>query len=203
MPPGQDPFGTNPFQQPGPWSQQDNPLTNPAMFVRAPAAPRRSPARQRVVHYATVTVVFILLVGCCGGVGYLVNDDDDAKKPAAGTATAASPSPTPTWSPRPTPTFSSRGLESPPPPVSAAPSKPSLDDVDKGDCLKNNGTNENPDMAPAPCAKGTYQVLARFYGTVIDTCHTVAGSTTSYTVTYYRNGIPDFSRSYVFCLKRR
>lgn len=34
-------------------------------------------------------------------------------------------------------------------------------------------------------------------------CQSVSGATTTYTVTYYVNYVPQIGRSYVFCLKRR
>jgi hypothetical protein len=58
-------------------------------------------------------------------------------------------------------------------------------------------------MVPVPCGKGTYQVLARYPGYIDTVCLSVQGYTTSYTVTYYVNGIPDSARSYVLCLKKR
>jgi hypothetical protein len=216
-PPGQNPFDQNPFdpqQRPvdstveslnAYFARQqyqggsDNPLTNPAMFVR-PAPPRRPSAlRQLAGRYASVIGAIVLLAACCGGVRLLGGGDDEEKpkRSAAGTRapspSATSASATRTYSPPP---YS-------PPPATTAPSKPSLDDVKKGQCLKNNGTNEDPEMVPAPCGKGTYQVLARFSGYIDTVCLSVQGYTTSYTVTYYVNGIPDSARSYVLCLRKR
>lgn len=72
-----------------------------------------------------------------------------------------------------------------PPPATTAPTKPNLDDVQKGQCLKNNGTNDDPEMVPVTCGRGTYQVLARHPGYIDTVCLSVQGYTTSYTVTYY------------------
>jgi hypothetical protein len=191
-------FARQPYQ-----GGSDNPLTNPAMFVRAtPPAPVRRPSvlRRLAGRYASVIGAIVLLAACCGGVRLLGggDDDDKPKRSAAGTRaplpSTTSPSATRTYSPPP---------YSPPPPATTAPSKPSLDSVQKGQCLKNNGTNEDPEMVPAPCGKGTYQVLARFSGYIDTVCLSVQGYTTSYTVTYYVNGIPDSARSYVLCLKKR
>ena len=59
-------------------------------------------------------------------------------------------------------------------------------------------------MVPAKCGPGTYQVLKRIYGTIDGSQRqSVKGATTTYTVTYYINNVPQISQSYVFCLKRR
>ena len=198
--PGQNPFDQG-YQVYG-GGGADNPLTNPGMFVRpAPPAPpprRRSAIRNGLQRVAAGAAVSLLIAACCGGfrlLGITGGDDDKPKRSAATptpTRSSASPSPSRTFS-RPPSTA----------PASTAPAKPALDDVQKGQCLKNNGTNEDPDMVPAPCGKGTYQVLARYSGYIDVVCQNVPGYTTSYVVTYYRNGIPDSLRSYVLCLKRR
>jgi hypothetical protein len=172
-----------------------NPLTQPDLFVRPPRPP--SPWRQRLIGLGVVAA----LVACCGGLVYTVSGGNDDKPKAAAVAASASASPrySYTYSPPPTVTRTTPPPTSPPPP----PSPTGLDGVKESDCLKNTGTDEDPHMVPTPCARGTYKVLKRLYGTInTGQCQTVRGSTATYTVTYYRNGIPDFGLSYVFCLKK-
>lgn len=197
----------NPFepqgsqQQPGYFAQQGsgNPFDDPAMFQRnRPPAPPRPPSRFK--RFAVSAVMSVATAAACGGINALFDDDDDTKK--RNTAVASTPTPSPTYT-RPSATYS-------PPPTSrsaAPPPSPTanpLDSVDKGDCLKNTGTASDPEMVPVTCGPGTYQVLKRVYGTIDATqCQSVSGATTTYTVTYYRNGITQISQSYVFCLKKR
>jgi hypothetical protein len=200
----------NPFEPQGPnspgrqpanyFAQQGtgNPFDDPAMFERnRPPAPPRPPSRFK--RFAVSAALSVATAACCGGINAVFNDDDEKKR---NTAVASTPTPSPTYS-RPSPTYS-------PPPTSrsaAPPPSPTanpLDAVGKGDCLKNTGTDSDPEMVPVACGAGTYQVLKRVYGTIdASQCQSVSGATTTYTVTYYRNGITQISQSYVFCLKKR
>jgi hypothetical protein len=133
------------------------------------------------------------------GLNWFFDGDDDDYKTPQNTARTATPT-TPTYTPA-TPTYSPPPVTSAPPPTATA---NALDSVDKGDCLKNTGTDYDPEMVPIACGPGTYQVLKRIYGTIDgNQCQGVSGATTTYTVTYYVNNIPQISRSYVFCLKKR
>ncbi|GIJ68784.1 LppU/SCO3897 family protein [Virgisporangium ochraceum] len=174
---------------------------DPQLYVRQ--RPPRPPSRfrRRIGDVAIRIAAAVAVLACCGGLNALFNDDDDEKErrtsAGASTPSPTRPSPPPTsYSPPPTPTRS----VAPPP----SPSTNPLDAVDKGDCLKNTGTDYDPDMVPVACGPGTYQVLRRIYGTIdANQCQSVSGATTTYTVTYYRNNIPQYGQSYVFCLKKR
>jgi hypothetical protein len=212
---GPDPTNRNPFDPPSspppvdssieglnsyfarqPAGHGVDPLSQPDLFVRP--ARRPSPWRQRLITLG----VFGLALACCGGLAYTVGGSND-DKPKASSAAATTPSPTPksSYNPSPTPPATTKPPTTAPP----APSQSSnaLDGVKENDCLKNTGTDADPEMVPTPCGRGAYKVLKRLYGT-IDTsqCQTVRGTTASYTVTYYRNGIPVIGLSYVFCLKK-
>lgn len=87
-----------------------------------------------------------------------------------------------------------------------------LDGLPVGDCLRNAGTNTDPEMVPHSCSPGTYEVLARDSGTVDhNVCSVYPGSTDTYIVEKYvvttRNGIevgrtPSVLDSYVLCLRQ-
>jgi hypothetical protein len=182
----------------------DDPLTNPAMFVRnTPPRRQRSVSKEKLTQFGVGAAVVLALVACCSGANALFNDDDDDKPRNTADTSTPTPSSTYTYSPPPLETSS----PPPPPPTSAPPPSPTangLDSVQKGDCLKNTGTDSDPEMEPAKCGPGTYQVLKRIYGTIDSSqCQSVSGATTTYTVTYYVNYVPQISQSYVFCLKRR
>ncbi|GAA0926544.1 LppU/SCO3897 family protein [Virgisporangium aurantiacum] len=170
---------------------------NPANFVRnRPPAPRRppSPAKRFVLKAAGA----VLLLAVCSGLNMYFDKDDKPKNTARNATPAPAYTPaTPTYTYSAPPTYSA-------PAATPTPTANALDAVDKGDCLKNTGTDYDPEMVPIACGPGTYQVLKRIYGTIDgNQCQSVSGATTTYTVTYYVNNIPQISRSYVFCLKRR
>jgi hypothetical protein len=195
-PPGQQPFGADQaFPPPGVFPA-------PGAFP-PPGAPPTPPRRGRFAALLVPGAVVLLVLACCGyGIFRSFGGGDDDKPKNTGAAASArptssfsyAPSLPPTRSPSPIPTTS------PPPP---SPTKPSLDDVKEKDCLRNDGTDTDPEMVPVACGKGTYQVLKRLYGTIDPSpCQDVRGYTAHYTVTYYRNGIMQISSSYVFCLKK-
>jgi hypothetical protein len=87
-----------------------------------------------------------------------------------------------------------------------------LDGLPVGDCLRNAGTDADPEMVSQSCAPGAFQVLVRKLGTVDqNACSGVVGSTATYIVQKYvvtRRGGIEISRtlslldSYVFCLRQ-
>ena len=198
----QQPGQQQPGQQANYFTQQNtgNPF-DPANFERtAPPAPPRPPSRLK--KFAVSAGVSLAVAACGSGVKALFDDDDEDKTPRSLPVAAAPTGTSPTAvSPTAASTAASPVRSSQAPPSATA--NP-LDAVDKGDCLKNTGTDADPEMVPVACGSGTYQVLKRVYGTIdANQCQSVSGATTTYTVTYYRNGITQISRSYVFCLKKR
>ncbi|WP_018685488.1 LppU/SCO3897 family protein [Actinokineospora enzanensis] len=96
------------------------------------------------------------------------------------------------------------------PPIDTVPVDPQ-DSATVGTCLQQTGTDTDPDMIPAPCARGMFRVKQRFAGTTLDSaCRKVRGYTHTFIVTKYyvttRNGIeisrrPAPAESYVLCLQ--
>jgi hypothetical protein len=175
-----------------------NPLTQPELFVRPP---RRRPRRRLFGILSSTAVLVVAALFCAGLVKTLAGDKRTPSSAAAASSAPALRSPASTSSPAVAPS---------PPAIATSPSalapsatgKP-LDAVQVRDCLKNNGTDSAPDMVPVACTRGTYQVLRRLFGTIDPSpCRSVRGTTSYYTVTYYRNAIPDVGLSYVFCLKK-
>jgi hypothetical protein len=178
---------------------------DPQLYVRQrPPAPPRRPFRRKLQN-AGIRIAAAAAVAACGfGVEAAFDDDEPDKRRTSGGYGASTPTPTRTppptsYSPPPPPTATATRSTAPPSPTTNP-----LDSVDKGDCVKNTGTDYDPEMVPVACGPGTYQVLLRLYGTTSsDACDSVPGYTTSYTVTYYVNNIPQAHKSYVFCMKRR
>ncbi|PWR07628.1 hypothetical protein DKT68_18430 [Micromonospora acroterricola] len=84
-------------------------------------------------------------------------------------------------------------------PTSAAPS-PSEVEFAKGDCVVNDGTEDDAELRKVPCGPNTYQVLLRIPATSDgDRCETLAPQATANYV--HDNSIDLFD--YVLCLKKR
>ncbi len=95
--------------------------------------------------------------------------------------------------------------------ATTVPSDP-LDDMNAGDCLRNDGTDTSPVMVSSACAGGSLRVLSRNSGTVDENiCPYVGGTRLVYVMRKYEliteKGV-EVSRtlsvpeSYVFCLQR-
>jgi hypothetical protein len=69
----------------------------------------------------------------------------------------------------------------------------------KGDCLVNNGTDQQPKMAKVSCGPGTYEVLKRIDGTA-DTSK--CQGTPGYQFNYYYDNTID-ALDFVLCMKKR
>lgn len=161
-----------------------------------PEPPKRISAKL----IATIVVVLtVLLAGA--GVGYYLTRDDD-KSAASPPATSATPSvgtQTDTEQAGQTGESGQDGQSkktvSPAPEASAE-----ARFADAGQCLVNDGTEDKPRMRIADCAPGTYEVLARFDGTVDYKAR--CGKVTDYQFYYYFNAELD-DLDFVLCLKRR
>ncbi|MEH1164951.1 hypothetical protein V6V47_06160 [Micromonospora sp. CPCC 205539] len=133
-------------------------------------------------------VVVLLLCPCLGLVGWAVWKAADADNEAT-----------------PLPSVSAPVLPPVLPsdaPSSAAPSPSEEDEEEfaKGDCVVNDGTEDNAALRKVPCAANTYQVLLRIPATTDGTrCKTLAPQATANYV--HDNSIDLFD--YVLCLKKR
>ncbi|MEO3776832.1 hypothetical protein ABGB16_08260 [Micromonospora sp. B11E3] len=86
-------------------------------------------------------------------------------------------------------------------PTTAEPS-PSEDDDDefaKGDCVVNDGTDDDAELRKVPCGPNTYKILLRIPATADgDRCETLAPESTA---NYVHDNSVDFL-DYVLCLKK-
>ncbi|MFC4018550.1 hypothetical protein ACFOW4_11440 [Micromonospora sp. GCM10011542] len=130
-------------------------------------------------------VVLLLLCPCLGLAGWAVWKAADDKSSAPSLSAPTNPPILP-------------GAE----PTSAAPS-PSEDEEDefvKGDCVVNDGTEDDAELRKVPCGPKTYQVLLRIPATTDgDRCKTLAPQATANYV--HDNSVDVFD--YVLCLKKR
>lgn len=127
----------------------------------------------------------LCLLGCGGAIVYnLFNGEDDpsttSTKPTvvATTPKAAAVTPSPTKSPEWDPKVK--------------------------ECVKNTGTDSDPNLEPATCAKGTYKIVGRVPNTTdVNGCKTGPfAAKESYDATYwYRSGSGIYQ--YVLCLKKQ
>ncbi|WP_348651084.1 hypothetical protein [Micromonospora sp. WMMD812] len=126
-------------------------------------------------------VVLLLLCPCVGLVGWAVWRVADADS-------TATPGP-------------SVSVPAVPAPSTAAPS-PSEDDEEyaRGDCVVNDGTDDNAELRKVPCGPNTYEVLLRIPATTDgDRCDTLAPQATA---NYVHDNTVDLL-DYVLCLKER
>lgn len=178
-PPGPfPPAGPPPGQPGGPWGP---PV--PGGYGMPPAPPVNRTGRK--VALIIALVVLLLLCPCLGLAGWAVWSavDDDSNAASAPSLSA----------PVVPPVLPSDA------PTSAAPS-PSEDEFAKGDCVVNDGTEDDAELRKVPCGPNTYQVLLRIPATSDgDRCETLAPQATANYV--HDNSIDLFD--YVLCLKKR
>nr|WP_244295727.1 hypothetical protein [Micromonospora orduensis] len=179
-PPGPfPPAGPTPGAAPGPWGP---PI--PGGYGMPPGPPAKRSGGKIALIIGLVVV--LLLCPCLGLAGWAIwraaDTGDDA----------ASAPPTRTTAPIVPPAL-----------PSAAPSPSEDDDQDefaKGDCVVNDGTEDDAELRKVSCAPGTYQVLLRIPATTDgDRCETLAPQATANYV--HDNSIDLFD--YVLCLKKR
>lgn len=167
----------------------------PAVAFSEPApAPRKGLS---VWLIALLGVVALLVLGGTG-IGILLANKDDPEKQASPTVTESAP-----------PTDDPDGRTSPGPDSTGDPASgdqaTDVRNVTAGQCLRNAGTDKEPDVSIAPCAPGTYEVLARFDGTADYKKNCGDGKKTKvpgYEFHYFYDSELD-SVDFVLCLKRR
>ncbi|WFE51059.1 hypothetical protein O7617_12290 [Micromonospora sp. WMMD1155] len=180
-PPGPfPPAGPVPGQPPAPWGPPP-----PGGFGVPPVPPAKNNGRK--VALIIGLVVLLLLCPCLGLAGWAIWRVADAGNDVE---------------PRPSVSMPVR-----PPVVPSAvptPDLPDLPDPDeefaRGDCVVNEGTEEDAELRKVPCGPNTYQVLLRIPATTDgDRCETLAPQATANYV--HDNSIDLFD--YVLCLKER
>jgi hypothetical protein len=161
----------------------------------APAwGPPPPPEKRRGPIVVLVVVLAVLVLGGLGTALYLVGKRGNDPKPAA----------------QPPPSSAPAAEESSPPasdePTSTPTPQNSADArfVKKGECVRNEGSEREPQMAIVECGEGTFEVLARFDDATNgepdakEKCADVDG----YTNWYFFDSRLD-SLDFVLCLKQR
>jgi hypothetical protein len=147
-----------------------------------PAAP---PPRRNTPIVALVVVLGLLILGGLGTTAWLLVPKDS---PASGTGRGA---PTPSG-----PTTAANVAEP----------QPSEDArfVKRGQCVRNEGTEQNPAMTIVPCVSGTYQVLKRVDGRTTGEAdaEVKCSKVQNYTKWYFYDSELD-SLDFVLCLRER
>ncbi|MFI5487808.1 hypothetical protein ACIBXA_20000 [Micromonospora echinaurantiaca] len=133
-------------------------------------------------------VVVLVLCPCLGLAGWAVyqaaEDDDPSPSPSVSASASAEPTAEPS------------------PDESSAEPSPTSDDDDyaKGDCVVNDGTDDDAELRKVPCGPNTYEVLLRLPATTdADQCKTRAPRSTAHYV--HDNSVDLFD--YVLCLRKR
>jgi hypothetical protein len=154
-----------------------------------PEPPQRSSTR--LIAMIVVVLAVLLVAGVT--TGFLVARRDDDKPSASPTTPAAEPSGAAAAGSDPTPGSGRTGTPAPESSAEARFAGP-------GQCLVNDGTDARPSMRIVACGPDTYQVLARFDGTIdyAGKCATVKG----YKYHYYFDAELN-SLDFVLCLKKR
>jgi len=158
----------------------------PDPVVGAPpwGQPAGPPPRRRNTPIVALVVVLGLLI--CGGLGttaWLI-----AKRNNATTTTGALPTPTV--------------------PTTQAQAEPKSSEdarfVLKGECVRNQGSADTPDMKIVPCASGTYEVLKRVDGRTTGEAdaESKCSKVPNYTKWYFYDSELD-SLDFVLCLRER
>ncbi|MGH3656224.1 MAG: LppU/SCO3897 family protein [Micromonosporaceae bacterium] len=134
-----------------------------------PAAPKKSKAP------LIIGIIVAIVLVCCGGGTLAIYLAGDAAKKAAEEGNTGG------------------GTEDD---GSDIPS--TIDDVQAGDCITMEGTDDAPDAKPAECnAKGAYEVLLRKDGTLDEkVCEK-----TDYTEVFMSDVIGETSTDYILCVK--
>ncbi|MCG5472333.1 hypothetical protein LADH09A_000157 [Micromonospora sp. LAH09] len=178
-PPGPfPPAGPMPGQPPAPWGQPPP----GGGYGMPPVAPVKKTGG-RIALIVTL-VVLLVLCPCLGLAGWAVWKIADGSEDVAPTPSLSAPVVPPV-------------LPSDAPP-SAAPTPDQ--EFARGDCVVNEGTEDDAELRKVPCGPNTYQVLLRIPATTDgDRCETLAPQATANYV--HDNSVDLFD--YVLCLKKR
>ncbi|WTO07508.1 hypothetical protein OG505_27125 [Micromonospora sp. NBC_00617] len=179
-PPGPfPPAGPAPGQPAAPWPPQA-----PGGYGMPPAPPAKRNGGK--IALIVALVVLLLVCPCLGLFGWaawkVADSDSDSAAPAPSLSAPVVPPGLPSDAPSP-----------------VLPS-PDEEEFAKGDCVVNDGSEDDADLRKVPCAPNTYQVLLRIPATTDgDRCKTLAPQATANYV--HDNAIDVFD--YVLCLKKR
>jgi hypothetical protein len=194
-----------PYSEPAdPWSDHGSAVPDPAWGAHPPSVPQQPvsyppstpltgssgwtgpppppPAKRNTPIVALVVTLSVLICIGLGTTAWLLKQhkpqSPSAQQSQSVSTTAANPGPAP------------------------AGSEDARYNVKVGDCVVNEGTDQEPEMRTTPCTDGTYQVLARIRGKTTgekdaeSKCAKVRGYTKWY---FYDSGFDDLD--FVLCLK--
>jgi hypothetical protein len=181
---GQPSYGQPAYGQPDYGQQQQ-----PPGYGQGWGGPGSAPPPKKGGSGLIIAIVVVLAVLVCGGgaTGIYLFTKSNGKSTANPQSTPRTTAPAQTSEPSPT----------------AAPTNAGSDNdaitAQVGDCLVNQGTNEDPKMRKVTCAKDTFEVLKRFPATIDkNKCDGVPG----YTHNYFYDSTVD-ADDFVLCLKQR
>jgi hypothetical protein len=189
-PTGLSPTGLSPtgVQPPGVQATGVQPMGMQSTAWPPPGMPTPGPRRNGPI----VAVVVVLGLLICGGLGttawLLIDRAANERKDAATATTTPAPGRTTAVTgqdPRPQDSQNARF-------------------VAKGQCVRNEGTADKPQMQIVPCASGSYEVLARVDGRTTGEAdaETKCAKVPRYTKWYFYNSDLD-SLDFVLCLRER
>ena len=191
MPPAQEPssgYHTSmaPEQSGGyhaPQPYGTSPMTPPPAWNRPPPPP---PSRRNTPIVALVVVLGLLICGGLGTTAWLLNERDT-------TGLTGAPTSAPT-------TVPATDDVADPQPRSSSDAR----FVAKGQCVRNEGTADRPEMRILPCASGTYEVLKRVDGRTTGEADAEAkcAKVDKYTKWFFYDSELD-SLDFVLCLRER
>ncbi|MEV7228462.1 flagellar basal body protein FliL [Polymorphospora sp. NPDC051019] len=151
-------FDQQPYPPPPQFGPQGQP--QPVWTQAAPVPPAR---KSKGPLIALVAVLAVLVLGGGGVAAWTLLGGDEKKPDVVGTGATTQPEGGSGADPTGAPT--SPSAEPEPAPSSAAPGSDNpLDQVQNGQCVKNEGTNEKPTLVIVECGEGTYTVLSRING---------------------------------------
>jgi hypothetical protein len=161
------------------YEQPSTPQTEPVWGQPVPPPPRKGGSRALIL--VVVALALLVVAGGVAAVIKLGGSDDNPGGGAAATSQAADPASSQEQSPAPENSTDARFVKA-------------------GQCVLNEGTEEKPDLKIAACGANTFEVLARFEGTIDyeSKCKTVEGYRFHYFFDAELNTL-----DFVLCLKQR
>ena len=182
------PWGGHPTSTPpaidSPGAYQQHPYGASALNAAPPLWGPARPKRRNTPIVALVVVLGLLICGGLGTTGYLLMQRDDAKSvPPAPSASATLPATDDVADPQPRSSEDARFVAT-------------------GQCVRNEGTAEKPEMKISACANGTFKVLKRVDGRTTGEAdaESKCAKVADYTKWYFYDSELD-SLDFVLCLR--
>ena len=192
-----DPYSSPPYGQPDPYSgapygAPQSPYGGTPYGAPPPPPPRRS---GKGWLWGVLGAVLLLLLCCGGGLAYVLTRDTDDN-----------PTADPTRNPTSNPTTTTLPTSAP---TSRTTTPPADDVFVKGDCVINEGTDNNARLRKVTCGPNTYEVLIKIRmanateATAKTACEDPARGVPGQWNAWFIHDESLDSRDYVLCLKKR